>query len=142
MGQAKKGDNVKVHYTGKLEDGSIFDTSASRDPIEFKLGDGQLISGFENAVIGMNQDESKTIKIPSDDAYGPHRKELVVTVERKELPENINPKVGQKLHISQSTGQPIVVLVTEADESSVTLDANHPLAGKDLTFEIQLLEIL
>lgn len=142
MAEAKKGDTVKVHYTGKLEDGSVFDSSDGRDPLEFTLGEGQVIPGFEAAVVGMNASDSKTTTISSDDAYGPHRKEMVAAVDRDQFPPDITPEVGQQLQMQRPDGQKIVVAVTEVSESSVTLDANHPLAGKDLTFEIELVEIV
>ena len=141
MVQAKTGDTVKVHYTGKLDDGTIFDTSADREPLEFTIGKGQLIPDFEQAVIGMNPDESKTIQIPSDKAYGPYREDMVMKVERERLPADLEPKVDQKLQMRHPNGQATVVTVIEVNESQVTLDGNHPLAGKDLTFDIQLTEI-
>ena len=142
MAQAKNGDTVKVHYTGKLEDGTVFDTSINRDPLQFTIGENQVIPGFEQAVVGMNPGESKTTKVPADKAYGPHHKEMVIVVDRNQFPANLEPKVGQQLQIRQADGRAIVVTVTDVSESSVTLDANHPLAGKDLTFDIQLIEIL
>ncbi len=141
MTQAKQGDIVKVHYTGKLDDGTVFDSSIDRDPLEFVLGEGQLIPGFEQAVLGMAPGESKTEKIPADEAYGPHRQEMVVEVERQQLPENIPLDLGQELQIQQSPDQIIPVVITAISESKVTLDANPPLAGKDLIFEIQLVGI-
>ncbi|MGB2842771.1 MAG: peptidylprolyl isomerase [Halobacteriota archaeon] len=142
MAQAKHGDTVKVHYTGKLEDGTIFDTSVDCDPLQFTIGEGQIIPGFEQAVLGMNPGESKTIKIPTDEAYGTRREEMVMVVDRNQLPADLNPGVGQQLQNRQPDGQTIVVTVTEVSESSVTVDANHPLAGKDLTFDIQLVEVV
>ena len=141
MAQAKTGDTVKVHYTGKLDDGTIFDTSADREPLEFTIGKGQLIPDFEQAVIGMNPEESKTIQIPADNAYGPYREDMVVKIGRNQLPAEIEPKVDQKLQMRHSNGQSTVVTVIEVSESQVTLDGNHPLAGKDLTFDIRLTEI-
>jgi peptidylprolyl isomerase len=141
MAQAKTGDTVKVHYTGKLDDGTVFDTSSDREPLQFTIGQGQLIPDFEQAVVGMNPGESKTIQIPSENAYGPHRQEMVMEVDRSEFPENLEPKVDQRLQVSQSDGRTFPVTVTGVSESKVTLDANHPLAGKDLTFDIQLSEI-
>ena len=141
MAQAKKGDTVKVHYTGKLEDGTVFDTSIERDPLQFTIGEGQVIPGFEQAVVGMNPGESKTTKVPADKAYGPHRKEMVLAVDRNQFPVDLKPKIGQQLQSRQADGRTIRVTVTDVSESSVTLDANHPLAGKDLTFDIQLVEI-
>ncbi|MFQ6057453.1 MAG: peptidylprolyl isomerase [Anaerolineae bacterium] len=142
MAQAKHGDTVKVHFTGKLEDGTVFDTSINRDPLQFTIGEGQIIPGFEQAVVGMNPGESKTTKVPADKAFGPHREEMVLVVERNQLPVHLQPKVGQQLQMRQADGQIILVKVTDVSESSVTLDANHPLAGKDLTFDIQLIEII
>jgi len=142
MTQAKLGDTVRVHYTGRLEDGTVFDTSLDREPLRFTIGEGWLIPGFEEAVIGMNPGESKTTVIPADQAYGPHYEEMVIEVDRDQFPEDLEPEVGQQLQILQSDGRAIIVTVTEVSESSVTLDANHPLAGKDLTFDIQLMEIV
>jgi FKBP-type peptidyl-prolyl cis-trans isomerase 2 len=141
MTQAKQGDMVKVHYTGKLDDGTVFDSSVDRDPLEFVLGEGQLIAGFEQAVLGMTPGESKTEKIPAEEAYGPHREEMVVEVERQQLPDNIPLDVGQQLQIQQAPNQIIPVVITAIAESKVTLDANPPLAGKDLIFEIELVGI-
>ena len=141
MAQAKTGDTVKVHYTGKLDDGTVFDTSADREPLEFKIGEGQLIADFEQAVVGMNPGESKTIQIPSDNAYGPHHEEMVMSVDRNEFPKELEPKVDQMLQVRQKDGQTFAVKVTEVSEDKVTLDANHPLAGQGLTFDIQLTEI-
>ena len=142
MKQAKNGDTVKVHYTGKLGNGRIFDSSAKRDPLQFKIGDGQIILGFEQAVVGMNPGETKTTKIPAEKAYGPYSEEFILVVDRSKIPSNIKPEVGQQYQIPQEDGQKPVFVVTEVTESSVTLDGNHPLAGKDLTFDIQLMEIL
>ncbi|MCL5997121.1 MAG: peptidylprolyl isomerase [Chloroflexi bacterium] len=141
MTQAKAGDTVKVHYTGKLDDGTVFDTSNESDPLEFTLGEGQVIPGFEQAVMGMNPGDSKTTKIPADNAYGPHRPEMVLAVERAQFPAHIEPELDQQLQIRQPDGQTFVVRVTDVNESAVTLDANHPLAGQDLTFDIQLVEV-
>ena len=142
MAQAKHGDTVKVHYTGKLKDGRVFDTSANRDPFEFTIGDEQVISGFEEAVVGMNPGESRTAQIPVDEAYGPHSEEMVLEVDRNQLPEDLEPEVGDRLKVRQSDGETFVVTVTDISASSLTLDANHPLAGQDLIFDIQLLEIV
>jgi len=143
MTQAKYGNTVKVHYTGKLGDGTVFDSSIDRDPLQFTLGDGQMIPGFEQAVVGMSLNESKTVTIPMDQAYGPHRGEMVTVIERNQIPENMQQlEVGQQLQIRQNDGQTSLVVVTDVSESSVTLDANHPLAGRDLTFDLQLVEII
>ena len=141
MTQAKMGDTVTVHYTGRLDDGTVFDTSIDRDPLNFKIGDGQLIPDFEEAVVGMSPEESKTITIPSDKAYGPHRAEMVLEVEKKHFPEDLEPRLEQQLQVSQPDGRAFVAKVTNISETTVTLDTNHPLAGKDLTFDIQLTEV-
>ncbi len=141
MAQAKDGDNVKIHYTGKLEDGTVFDSSKEGEPLEFQLGQGQLIPGFEKAVLGMEVGKSKTVEIPVDEAYGPHREELIMVVGRSEFPEDVDPKVGDQLRMQQQDGAEFLVMVTAASEADVTLDGNHPLAGKDLTFELELVEI-
>ena len=142
MAQAKIGDTVRVHYTSKFEDGMVFDTSIEDDPLEFTIGDGQVIPGFEDGVIGMSTGESKTVKATVDRAYGPHRDDLVLVVDRKQLPADLEPEVGQQLEGRQEDGQIILATVIDVTESSVTLDANHPLAGKNLIFDIELIEIL
>ncbi len=142
MAQAKSGDRVRVHYSGFLEDGTVFDSSLDRDPLEFTIGEGMVIKGFEDAVMGMNEGESKTISIPSDEAYGPYRDDLVAVVERRMVPADIDPKVGLVLQLRTPDGQVTDVVVTEVTDETITIDANHPLAGKDLIFEIKLMEIL
>jgi peptidylprolyl isomerase len=141
MAQAKFGDNVKVHYTGKLDDGTVFDSSTTGDPLEFTIGEGMIIPGFEQAVVGMVPGDSKTELIPMDQAYGPYREDMVVVVDRNQMPTDMDPEIGQQLQIQQPTGQAIPVVVTNVSDAEVTLDANHPLAGEDLTFDIQLVEI-
>ncbi len=141
MAQAKKGDTVKIHYTGKLNDGSVFDSSLNREPLEFTIGEGKIIPGIEQGVIGMIPGESKTINVLPDQAYGPHRPELVATIEKKEFPENMLLQEGKILQFSQPAGQVFRAKITRVTETDVTLDANHPLAGKDLIFDIELLEI-
>ena len=141
MTQAKTGDTVTVHYTGRLDDGTVFDTSIGRNPLTFKIGDGQLIPDFEEAVVGMSPEEAKTITIPSDKAYGPHRAEMILEVEKKLFPEDLEPRLEQQLQVSQPDGRDFVARVTDISETAVTLDANHPLADKDLTFDIQLTEV-
>ncbi|HEY48455.1 MAG TPA: peptidylprolyl isomerase [Dehalococcoidia bacterium] len=142
MAEAKNGDTVHVHYTGKLDNGTVFASSHNYEPLKFTIGENQLISAFENTVVGMNPGESRTIKIPADEAYGPRSEELVVLVERAQFPENIEPQVGMELEIHQGDEMAVPVTVTDVSESSVTLDANHPLAGEDLTFDIELVEIV
>ncbi len=141
MTQAKKGDTVNVHYTGKLADGTVFDTSRNRHPLQFTIGKSQVISGFEQAVIGMNPGESKTARIPVDQAYGPRQNDRIVTVERTQLPPGLNPLVGQRLELTQSDNQRILVTVSAMTDTTLTLDANHPLAGRDLFFDIELVKI-
>ncbi len=141
MADAKVGDTVKVHYTGKLEDGTVFDTSSDRDPIQFTIGEGNIIPGFESAVVGMAPGQSKTETIPCAEAYGPRHDEMIQSVERTAIPADIEVTEGQRLQVSQPDGQAMVVTVTEVKEDSVTLDGNHMLAGKDLVFDIELVEI-
>lgn len=141
MTQAKDGHTVKVHYTGKLDDGTVFDSSIDREPEQFTIGVGQVIPGLEQAVVGMNPGESKTVNIPSDKAYGSYRKEMTQVIARSQFPKHWKPEVGQKLQGRKVNGQTITVTVTGVFESSVTLDANHPLAGKDLTVDIQLVDV-
>lgn len=138
---AKKGDRVKVHYTGKLQDGTVFDSSIEREPLEFTLGDGNMIKGFDAAVEGLQKGEKVTANIPSTEAYGEKKQDMFVEVPKSEVPENIKPEVGQQLQVQQANGQAMPVVVAEVTEDKIVLDANHPLAGKDLTFEIQLVEI-
>lgn len=142
MAQVKQGDTVRVHYTGKLSDGTVFDSSANRDALEFTLGKGQLIAGFEKAVNGMSPGESVTVKIPADEAYGPHRPEMVIEFGRDRLPGDMDVEVGQRLQLRQKDGQSVVVKVTGTTDTTLTVDANHELAGKDLTFDIQVVEIV
>ncbi len=141
MSQAKSGDTVKVHYTGKLDDGTVFDSSENREPLEFTIGEGQIIPGFEQAVVGMAPGESKTERISADQAYGPHENEMVLDVDRSRIPPELNPQVGQQLQIQHGDGEVTAVTVTQVSDTAVTLDANHPLAGKDLTFDIELVDI-
>lgn len=141
MSVAKIGDKVKVHYTGKLNDGTVFDSSVDKDPLEFQLGEGQMIAGFEKAVTGMEPGDSVTANIPSEEAYGERKTEMMVEVPKAEVPANIDPQVGQQLAIQQADGNSLPVVVTVVEEDKIVLDANHPLAGKDLTFEIKLVEV-
>ena len=141
MIRAKDGDTVRVQYTGKLDDGSVFDSSVERETLQFTIGKGQVLHGVEQAVIGMRPQESKTVLVPAADAYGPHRDEMTTQVQRSQFPKSVELKVGQRLQINQKNGQSIAVSVLGLSDSTVTLDANHPLAGKDLTFDLQLVEI-
>ena len=139
---AKPGDKVAVHYTGKLSDGSVFDTSKDRDPIQFVLGQRRVIPGFDKAIAGMAPGEKKTAEIPAEDAYGPRRPELILEFERDRIPPDISAEIGQELQVQTTAGQAIPAVVIEASDTSVTLDANHPLAGKDLTFDIELVGVV
>jgi len=141
MAQAKSGDTVQVHYTGTLSDGSTFDSSEGREPLEFTLGEGGVIPGFENAVIGMAVEESKEVLIPCAEAYGEHNAEMVQEVPRDALPGDIELEQGMPLQAEAPDGEVFVVTVTNIGDESVTLDGNHPLAGEDLTFNIQLVGI-
>ena len=140
MAEAKSGDTVRVHYTGTLDDGSVFDSSKGRDPLEFILGIGQVIPGFDKAVSGMSPGDSKKVKIEAENAYGPRDDTLVRQVERSALPPG-NVEVGTQLQAENPEGDVIILTVVELTDDSVTLDANHPLAGENLTFEIELVEI-
>ncbi len=142
MAQAKMGDTVKVHYSGKLDTGVLFDTSEGCDPIEFELGSGCLISGFEEAVVGMSPGESKTVQIPPEKAYGRYREDRVITVDKKDLPPEIVPEEGMALEIPASNGVMVPAQITEITDTTVTIDANHPLVEQTLTFEIKLVEIV
>ena len=141
MAQAKAGDRVKINFIGKLENGMVFANTADSEPLEFQLGEGRIIPGVEKAVEGMNVGESKTVKVPPEQAYGRRRDELVEEVGRDKFPKEIELQVGQKFDIPQQEGQPMVVRVVDVSEQTVTLDGNHPLAGRELTFELELIEI-
>lgn len=141
MTQAKSGDTVKVHYTGTLDDGNEFDSSAGREPLEFSLGSGQVIAGFDNAVDGMAVGESKTVTIPPDEAYGDRHERLVQQVPRTSLPDDMTPEVGMQLKSQSPDGQVMNLIISEVAEESITVDANHPLAGQTLTFAFELVEI-
>ncbi|NNE89459.1 MAG: peptidylprolyl isomerase [Silicimonas sp.] len=142
MSEAKSGDTVRIHYTGTLDDGSTFDSSAGRDPLEFRLGSGQVVPGFDKAVDGMNVGEEKTVAIPPEDAYGEHHEGNVQAFPRDKFPDDIPLEIGTQLQMSMPDGQPIMVSIAEVNEEQVKLDANHPLAGKELTFKIELVEIV
>lgn len=142
MQKVEKDNKVKVHYTGKLKNGQIFDTSENREPLEFKVGEGKLIPGFENGVLGMEKGETKAVEIPSNEAYGSVRKELVNEIGKEHLPEDLkDPKVGTKLISKTPDGREIMVFITEIKDDTVVIDANHPLAGQDLVFDIKVVEI-
>jgi len=141
MSQAKKDDKVKVHYTGRLEDGTVFDSSLEREPLEFTLGAGQMIAGFDKGVEGMVVDEEKTINIPAAEAYGELDPSRVIEIGRDQLPPDMEPEIGLKLHMQTQTGQVMTVAIMEFDAEKVKLDANHELAGKDLIFDLKLVSI-
>ena len=138
---AANGDTVRVHYTGKLDDGTVFDSSVNGEPITFAVGNQTVIPGFEKAVLGMEPGESKTFTIPSDEAYGEHDARLVQDVPRAELPPELELQLGMRLTATGQDGREIPLVITELTDESVRLDANHPLAGKDLTFEIELVSV-
>lgn len=142
MTEAKAGDTVRIHYTGTLSDGSTFDSSAGRDPLEFTLGTGQVIPGFDKAIDGMATGETRTVEIPAADAYGAHDPNGRQAFPRDKVPDDLPLEIGTRLQLASPEGQPILVTVAEVTETEVILDANHPLAGKDLTFEIELVEIV
>jgi len=142
MSQAKSGDTVRIHYTGTLDDGTEFDSSAGREPLEFSLGGGQVIPGFDSAVSGMAVGDSKTVTISPDDGYGQRHEQLVQQVPKSTLPEDIKPAVGMQLQSQTPDGQIMNLVVVEIAEETITLDANHPLSGQALTFAIELVEIV
>ncbi len=142
MAQAKSGDTVQVHYTGTLNDGTVFDSSAGRTPLEFTVGSGQVIKGFDDGVSGMNPGDKKTINIPVEDAYGPANEEMIFTLNRSDIPDDIPLEEGMTLNMHEDgSPQPIPVIIRQLSDTSVTLDANHVLAGKALTFDIELVDV-
>ncbi len=141
MSQAKSGDLVHVHYTGRLDDEAVFDTSEGRDPISFQLGEGQVVPGFDQAVTGMEVGEKRRVTIPAAEAYGPRVDQLVFSAPRKNLPPGYDPKVGEMVGLETRDGRQIDALVVHADEEVVKMDGNHPLAGQDLIFDIELVKI-
>lgn len=142
MRKAQKGDKVKVHFTGKLEDGTEFASSRQEAPVEFTIGDGALIAGFEEGAVGMTEGEQKTIQLEPNEAFGEKRPELVSKVPKSAIPDHVDLSVGLQLQMSSQAGDPIQVTVTAVDEEEVTIDANPPLAGKPLTFDIELVEFV
>jgi len=142
MTQAKSGDTVKVHYTGKLNNGQVFDSSKSREPLRFTLGTGMVIPGFDAAVTGLSPGETVTSTIPNAEAYGPYQKEMVAEIEKQNIPADFELEVGQRLEMQVPSGEAMSVTITDIKGEMVTLDGNHPLAGQDLTFELELVEIV
>lgn len=141
MQQVKQGDKVKVHYHGKLTDGTTFDSSEGREPLEFEVGAGAVIPGFDNGVMGMAVGDKKTVNIPAEEAYGPKVDELVMDFPKERFPEDMQPEIGMQLMMNNGSGQQFPVTIVEVKEESITLDANHQLAGKDLVFDIELVDI-
>jgi peptidylprolyl isomerase len=149
MAQVKEGDRVKVHYTGRLDDGTVFDSSECAEddcgcghgPIEFTVGQGQVIPGFEAGVKGLSVGESKTIHIPVEEAYGERQEEMVAVVPRGDLPPEMKPEVGQQLEVTQEDGQLFQVIIVDVNDETITIDANHPLAGQALNFDLKVVEI-
>ncbi len=141
MSNAKSGDTVKIHYTGTLDDGSEFDSSTGREPLEFSLGSGQVIPGFDNAVDGMSVGESKTVTIPPGEAYGDRNEQMIQEVPKTALPDDMKPEVGMQLQSKSPDGHVMNLTVTGVEDDSITVDGNHPLAGQALTFAIELVEI-
>jgi peptidylprolyl isomerase len=141
MSQAKNGDTVKVRFTGRLENGEVFSKSEEDQPVDLTLGTGELIPGVETGIVGMEVGEKKTITVPPEQAYGPRREELVVEVEKSDLPEHIVPAVGKPLRIRPSDGNNIQIFIADISEDTVTLDGNHPLAGVTLFFDLELVKI-
>jgi len=140
--KVKKGDTIQVHYTGKFEDGEEFDSSLNRQPLQFEVGAGRVIKGFEDAVIGLQAGEKKTVAVSAEDAYGSFDENLLIEIPKKNVPEGVTPEVGMRLQLVNQQGQAAHVVVTEILDKTVRLDANHPLAGKTLVFDLEVLEIL
>lgn len=142
MSQVKQNDEVKVHYTGKLTTGEVFDSSLDREPIQFTMGQGQIIPGFEKGLMDMKENEEKTIEIPKAEAYGEVREDLIHEVPKEQLPQDIEPKPGMALVSRTPEGQEMNLVIKEVKDQSIVVDANHPLAGKDLIFDLKLVEIV
>jgi FKBP-type peptidyl-prolyl cis-trans isomerase 2 len=140
-GQAKLGDSVKVHYTGRFDDGTVFDSSDGRDPLEFTVGQGEVIPGFDDALIGMRVGERKDVQVAPDDGYGERNENLVQTIARDQINLSVEPETGMNIEMHTPDGTIIPLTVTEVSETSITLDANHPLAGRELHFSVELVEI-
>ena len=141
MSDVKHGDTVKVHYTGSFDDGIVFDSSWEGEPLQFTVGEGTVIRAIELAIVGMSVGETKKVSVPSEDAYGPYRDDLIINLNKSVLPPQIEPIEGLIINLTRPDGGAIQAIIIKTTEESVTIDANHPLAGKDLTFEIDLLEI-
>jgi FKBP-type peptidyl-prolyl cis-trans isomerase 2 len=138
----KNGDKVKVHYVGRFEDGKVFDSSIDREPMDVEVGGAQVIKGFEDGLVGMQEGEKKTISVPPEEAYGQPDPALLIEIPDRNIPEGINPEVGMKLRLADDKGQSVMVTVTDVKDESIQLDANHPLAGKVLVFDLELVSII
>ena len=141
MSKVKNGDRVKIHYTGKLKDGEIFDTSREQQPLEFVVGNREMMPGLETRLIGMEAGDNKSIEVPPEEAYGPRQEELVIEVKKSELPDHIEPSLGLRLQMQVAEGNHVELAIIEIKEETITLDANHPLAGHTLFFDLELVEI-
>ena len=142
MAEAKQGDTVRIHYTGKLDDGTVFDSSEGREPLEFTLGAEEVIPGFEKAVLGMSPGETRTATIKPDEGYGDFQDDMVFQVDRDRLPSDMTPEIGTELRVRTPDDSMIPVIIVDVQDDKVTIDANHPLAGRDLVFDITLVEIV
>ena len=141
VAQANEGDEVQVHYTGKLEDGTVFDSSEDGEPLSFTIGENRVIPGFEQAVTGMEPGDTKTAEVEPEQAYGEHREDMVMEMDRDQIPGEVDPEVGQQLQLRLENGQTVPVLITALGEDTVTIDANHPLAGRTLIFDIEVVDV-
>lgn len=142
MAQAQKGDTVRVHYTGTLDNGHVFDSSENREPLEFTVGSGQVIPGFDQGVEGMDVGGSKKVTIEAEDAYGSRNDDMIVTVQHNQFPDDLNPEIGMQLELRREDGSALPAMIIDVTDDGVKIDANHPLAGERLTFEIELVEIV
>lgn len=136
----KNGDTITVNYTGKFEDGDVFDSSEGKEPLKFTVGAGQLIKGFDDAVIGMQAGDKKTVTLAPADAYGDHDADMIIDIPKSQIPEDMKLEVGQRLHLRDPQGQPVPAMVAEITEDSIKMDANHPMAGKTLIFDLEVVE--
>jgi len=141
MAMVVTGNKVKIHYTGTFDDGEVFDTSREAEPLEFEVGSGQVIPGFDNAVIGMKIGEKKQVRVPEEEAYGPYNQEMVFDADPNQFEEGLNPEVGQQFQTEMEDGTPLLLTVKSVDDGKILLDANHPMAGKTLNFDLEVVEI-
>lgn len=142
MALVKEGDTVRIRYTGKLEDGTVFDSTEGGAPLEFVVGKGEFLAGLEEGILGMAEGDSRTIHIPAEGGYGQHKKERIFEYDRNRLPDDFKPEVGSQMQMYRADGMPVTVKIVGISEQSITMDCNHPLAGKDLIFDITLEELL